>query len=320
MHAITHEVIEKYPDGYPPFPPEYSKYFKKSPIAWTVMYNPSVAKKMTFHLDEHFAHVPPSCYCLNDPDSSLEFIRTNQRNHRFMMEGLVETYPTANVLKRFKSKFNATVDSALRDAEFPDGFEYGSGKVRDFAYVSDPQEKISPAFAVFAPAKDKADADCIIKEFTDDFQATGYYMTSYRLMDDALPGFLLVLMQLEAKYTDMLADLADVLYHVAPIRCLPKILKNGLVPKAKSAEFKYDDRVYLFNKCPQADVYRYGAYKAKLAGDDGFCVFKARKDDLLNDQLFKSGKQKLYLDSAFNDEEHPQVAVFTYGNVPPRIL
>lgn len=320
MHAITHETIEKYPNGYPPFPPEYSRYFKKSPVAWTVMYNPPVAEKMTFHLDEHFSRVPPSCYCLNDPDSVVKYIREHQRNYRFVMEGLIATYPTKKVLSRYKSTFKEVVRKELADAEFPASFEFGSGKLQDWVLVEDESEEVSPSVGVFVPAADELDADRILKAFADDFQATGYYLTSYQVFRDALPGFLIVFIQFEAKYTNKLAELADVLYHVTPLKHLPKVLKNGLVPKAKSSEFKYDSRIYLFNKCPKDVVYSYGTAKAVSEHDIGFCVFKTRKEDLLNDLLFKDGKQKLYLDPAFCDEEHPQTAVFTYGNVPLRAL
>lgn len=69
-------------------------------------------------------------------------------------------------------------------------------------------------------------------------------------------------------------------------------------------------------------MYRYGIAKAAGSGDTGFCVFKVQKQDLLDDQLFKNGKQRLYLDPTFSLSQDctDQTAVFTYGNVPLRTL
>ena len=120
----------------------------------------------------------------------------------------------------------------------------------------------------------------------------------------------------------MLVDLADVLYHISPLKNLPKILKNGLVPYSKANNFSYDDRVYLFNKCDRSTVYNYAIYKTKEAKDTGFCVFKIFKNKLLNDPLFKNGKQKFYLDPAFSmdDNKTDQTAIFTRNNIPLRIM
>ena len=55
--------------------------------------------------------------------------------------------------------------------------------------------------------------------------------------------------------------------------------------------------------------------------DNGFCVFKVNKDRLLNDQIFKDGKQRFYLDPAYSmTDTTDQTAIFTYGNIPLRVL
>lgn len=164
-----------------------------------------------------------------------------------MTEGLIATYPTKNVLRRYRSTFEDVVEKKLVSAEFPAGFEFGNGKLRDWALVEDESVEVSPSLGVFVPAADEADAERLVRKFTDDFKATGYYLTSYQLFRDSMPSFLMLFIQLEAKYTNKLVDLADTLYHVTPLKRLPKVVKNGLVPKAKSDVFKYDGRVYMFN-------------------------------------------------------------------------
>ena len=113
--------------------------------------------------------------------------------------------------------------------------------------------------------------------------------------------------------------LADVLLHVAPLKYFDKIKKNGLVPKAKSAEFKYNDRVYLFNQCKESLAVSYGKYKAKDMNDNGFCIFKIQKNNLENFKNYKNGKLRFYVDTAFETENGVQ-AIFTYNNVPLELL
>ena len=98
----------------------------------------------------------------------------------------------------------------------------------------------------------------------------------------------------------MLSELESVLYHVSPLKYLNRILKNGLVPYSKAKNFKYEPRVYLFNKCPKEQIFDYGVFKTQEIDDNGFCVFKISKEKLLNDPIFKDGRQRFYLDPAFS--------------------
>lgn len=230
---------------------------------------------------------------------------------------MIATYPTEKVLKHFKSLFRKHVQPSLvEEPMFPEN----SQKVYDFAELSDEDEEISPLMMVCVPATDEKDAERLVKVFTDELVKTGYYMSSYDICKTS--RCLFVYIQFEAKYTNMLVDLADVLYHVSPLKNLQKILKNGLVPYSKANSFKYDDRIYLFNKCDKATVYDYAIYKTIEAKDTGFCVFTVFKSKLLDDPLFKDGKQKFYLDPAFSlsDSKTDQTAIFTRINVPLRIL
>lgn len=128
-------------------------------------------------------------------------------------------------------------------------------------------------------------------------------------------------MTFEAKYNDFELELQDKLFHVAPIKYLEKIRKNGLVPYSKSFEFKYEPRVYLFNKCDKNLMLLYGREKARSCNDIGFCVFKVLKTKLFGDQIYKDGKQKFYLDPMFADAiKLDSKAIFTYENIPRRLL
>lgn len=150
--------------------------------------------------------------------------------------------------------------------------------------------------------------------------AYGYLLTSIeKLEHEKMPDVDLLVIQFETKYPVLAFKLADVLLHIAPCKYFEKIKKNGLVPKSKSSEFKYDDRVYLFNQCREDLAIEYGKYKAKTENDTGFCVFKIRRDTLENDPNYKTGKLRFYVDSAFGTGNEIQ-AIFTYSNVPLRLI
>ena len=71
------------------------------------------------------------------------------------------------------------------------------------------------------------------------------YISEHKYMNDIK----ILILQFEAKFPKNKFEFADILLHVTPFKYLEKIKKFGLVPKSKSAEFKYDDRIYLFNQC-----------------------------------------------------------------------
>lgn len=275
-----------------------------------------LSKNIQFHFEKHLSSGWSRYFCINDSDSSIAYIREHESKFKILDEGLIATYPTEKVLNYFKTQYRKHVQPSLVEKTFPGS----STKLYDFVELSDDHEEISPLLMICVPASDEKDAERLVKVFTDEFVKTGYYMTSYDITETS--ECLLVQIQFEAKYTDMLVDLADVLYHVSPLKNLQKILKNGLVPYSKASRFNYDDRVYLFNKCDRSTVYDYAFYKMEEAKDTGFCVFKVLKNTLLNDPLFKDGKQKFYLDPAFSldNGKTDQTAIFTRSNIPLRIM
>lgn len=297
---------------------EYLHYFNKvSGSRLVQMRGSKTLSKYLKFTPSHHIHEQSQCFCINDEDRVVNSIREKEKRLSIIQEGLIVTYPTEKVVNHFKKEFHKTVSPELVDANMPSSDQ----KVVDFLVLSDENVNVSPEIMVCLPAKDDADIKRLVKYFTDDFVKSGYYLMAYDIKDANDIKYAYV--QFEAKYNDMLVELEDILYHVSPFKYLPKILKNGLVPYSKSQQFKYEDRIYLFNKCPQQQVYDYGTYKAVENKDVGFCVFKVLKTKLLNDPIFKDGKQRFYLDTAFSmteDGTTDQTAVFTYGNIPKRIL
>lgn len=252
------------------------------------------SKKISDYIDFETKSHECERFCINDRSNIVAKIRLNESKFMILDEGLIMTYPTEKVLSYFKHLYVKYVSNDLIDAVFPGT----SAKISEFKELSDDTERISPLLMICVPAHDDKDAKRLVRIMTDEFAKTGYYMTSYDLND--IGDFKLVYIQFEAKYTDMLSEIEPVLYHVSPLKYLNKILKNGLVPYSKAKNFEYSPRVYLFNKCPKEQIFDYGLFKAREINDNGFCVFKVNKDRLLNDQIFKDGKQRFYLDSAFS--------------------
>ena len=295
------------------FTEAYKRYFRKSPGAFVIKSRNT--KKISDYVGVESKSHECCSFCLNDKSSAINGIRLNESGFMILDEGLITTYPTEKVLSHFKRLYAKYVSDDLADAVFPGT----NAKISDFRELSDTTERVSPLLMICVPAHDDEDARRLVKAMTDEFAKTGYYMTSYDMNNTT--DFMLVYIQFEAKYTDMLSELEPVLYHVSPLKYLDKILKNGLVPYSKAKNFEYEPRVYLFNRCPKEQVFDYGLYKAQETNDNGFCVFKISKDKLLNDPVFKDGKQRFYLDPAFSmSDTTDQTAIFTYGNIPLRVL
>lgn len=297
---------------------EYRDYFMKNPGSRLFMTRGrKVSSGMTFRLNEHVCPgLRPDGWALNDPASALKFIREHERGISILDEGLIETYPTEKVVNHFrKVLFRKFVNPRLKDVKIP----HTNVKTVDYLELSDPLERVSPMMTVCVPCDGKDDVKRLVGVMTDKFMKFGYYMTSYETEYSSTAIFAFI--AFEAKYTNMLADLSGALLHVSPIRYEQKILRNGLIPYSKSLKFGYPPRVYLFNRCPRHKVLKYGMYKAGSVGDRGFCLYMVKKDKLLSDPIFKDGKQRFYLDPAFSASEiTDQTAVFTYGNIPLRII
>ncbi len=77
-------------------PIEYKLYFRKSSSAWTIRSRGKnlLSEHIDFKFSKHFSNYQPKYFCLNDPVSSVSYIRKNESNIKILDEGLIATYPT----------------------------------------------------------------------------------------------------------------------------------------------------------------------------------------------------------------------------------
>ena len=267
------------------------------------------------------------CHCLNSPANLRKFIHSNplfSASEKLLDEGLIRTYPTDMFMKEFKKLVNDQIPNELKTLTFDDiGIEeYGNSNAFMFVDKSEEYDEISNQIAIVVPiySKNAHNFNIWLNKSLEKLYAYGYILTSIEKLEHSkLPDIDVLVIQFEAKYPSSAFKLADILLHVAPYRYFEKIKKNGLVPKSKSSEFKYDDRVYLFNQCKESLVVEYGKYKAKSMNDNGFCVFKIQRSKLENDANYKNGKMRFYVDLSFETDNDVQ-AIFTYSNIPLNLL
>lgn len=272
--------------------------------------------------------VVKSLKCHSCPDSQFNLTRLVHENEvkkgiRFMFEGLIKTFPTEKFANAFINEMRNLVPEELRDLTFGDvGCPTMDEDQPIFETVdmSDEIDGVSALVAFTIPLyKDN------LKKFKDDLLKVvrnvyvfGYDLSSLEyLQHNLMPELSIMVVQMEARFTKGGFKIGDILHHVAPLKYLQKIRKNGLVPKSKSSEFNYSDRVYLFNRCPMDVVLEYGKSKARDVGDEGFCLFSVSRRKL--DALNKHGNLNLYIDWAFGDFDNP-IALFTYGNIPSSVI
>ena len=227
-------------------------------------------------------------------------------------------------MKELEKLVNSQVPDELKTLAFGDvGIEYGSNsRVFMFSDRSEEHDKVSSQISIIIPiySKDAHSFNLWLNSSLEKLYVYGYMLTSIEKLEHSKrPDIDLLVIQFEAKYPSSAFKLANVLLHVAPYKYFQKIKRNGLVPKSKSSEFKYDDRVYLFNQCEESLVVEYGKYKAKSVNDNAFCVFKIQRSNLENDINYKNGKMRFYVDSSFETDDGIQ-AVFTYSNIPLKLL
>ncbi len=264
-------------------------------------------------------------YKVNNPINlkTLIYEKETKKNIKFTSEGLITTYPTENFTLMLKNYFKDKIKDSLKRYTFKDfGIDNSDDIVFGYIDKESEEDNISPMLSFLVPiySSELDKNEEILKDIADKSYLFGYYLTSidylkHKYMNDIK----ILILQFEAKFPKNKFEFADILLHVTPFKYLEKIKKFGLVPKSKSAEFKYDDRIYLFNQCSKNIAINYGTYKAKENNDDKFCVFKILKTNLVNDPKFKNGKLNFYIDSAF-DNENGVTAVFTYNNISLDLL
>lgn len=102
----------------------------------------------------------------------------------------------------------------------------------------------------------------------------------------------------------------DTLYHICPLKYVPKILKNGLQPKQGERKTKHLERLYLFVTEP--DDWHYIAEHFKESRkDEPYALLKVNVKNLKD-------RVKFYYDSNVY-REYPK-AVYTYEPIPNNVI
>ena len=263
-----------------------------------------------------------SVHCLNSPFNLARLLHENETRHgiRYLNEGIAKTYPTKKFVKAFEKIANELVPNELKSLKTSDIGEDGDENLFMMTYQTPEVDGVSSIVSIAIPIY-KRDMDNAKKRLLSFVETTyrtyGYNLSSIdELSQTTLDDIAILSIQFEARHSnENKVKLCDVMYHVAPMRMLPKIRKQGLVPKSKSSEFKYEGRVYLFNDCPMDKILSYGEYKANSIGDSGFCLFSIDGKGIQELNSYKNGKLGMYVDWTFNAENEVE-AIFTYGNIP----
>ena len=267
--------------------------------------------------------------CREHSDSPFNLTRLvyeNEVKHdiKFLYEGLVKTYPSDKFCGMFVRHMEKNiVPDELKDLTFGDigcSDVPPNDKILGTVDFSDEVDGVCTmmAFAVPLYKKDIGEFKDDLYKAVRDMYVYGYDLSSVeRLEHDSMPEIEVMIVQMEARFSKDKFKVSSILHHVAPLKILKKIRKNGIVPKSRSSEFNYSERVYLFNSAPLETMLKYGEYKAREEKDDGFCLFTIRKGEL--DRLNKHGECNLYMDWGFSGKDNP-VALFTYGNIPPSAI
>ena len=266
-----------------------------------------------------------SYWSLNSTSNLAKLIYENETKHgiKYLSEGLITTYPTKKFATMFKNSISKHVPDELKDLTFADvGIDDDIQKVYMYTEKTEESDNVSAmiAFAIPVYKSDLVDFQEQLRQLVDYIYVYGYDLTSvdkisHELMDDID----VLRIQFEARHSKDKFQLANELMHVAPFSLLEKIKKQGLVPKSKSSEFKYDSRVYLFNQCSQQLAVNYGIYKANQCNNKKFCVFKILKKKLEADSSYRNGKLAFYVDNSFSADCNVE-AIFTYNNIKLSLL
>ena len=260
--------------------------------------------------------------------SRLIYETETSKGIRYIGEGLIATYPTRKFMDSLLHRLRAELPYELKKLTFGDidAPDYGFDKDEALFganYATTEVDGVSAMFSIVVPVY-KNDMDGFrkyIKDEVDSQYVYGYDLTAINEINQVKRKDIVVLVfQFEARFSKDKFRLTDVLYHVSPLKNLPKIRKRGLVPTSKSSQFNYKDRVYLFNQCPTTTIVSYGMDKASAENDIGFCVFTIQRNNLESLETFKNGKLDFYVDWEFEVDDNKVEAVFTYNNVPLSIM
>lgn len=267
--------------------------------------------------------------CINSGERVIDKKRLHESNVVIVYEAAIKTYPTKNAIEFIEKWLDDNLPQDLKDIKYSDVGISGYMRIIDNIFAPNEDEEISPMIQLMIPyySGTRGDAEFLklIRKLSDDLYVYGYMYSSKTEFDVpkqplTTSDITVYAIAFEARYTELKVDFDKKLYHVVPMRILDKIRKNGIVPRCGSTEFKYPERVYLFNKAKLTSIENYG----KTKSPEGFCILSIDSEKLKNDPQYKSGKMRFYLDPAFtptDDEDvRSSMAVFTYSNIRPELI
>ena len=282
-------------------------------------------------------------------NSMKELLARESERVRYMSEAELKTFPAAKlvaaVCKAFarQTGLPAAVDDEMRGLYrvMPDGrvdaadpeqgdlkcavryFELPSG----FSVESGISGNVVFYFSCSAGAAEIVKKKCLAKMV----QAGHWcgYNYVYCVYEERSRNFMV---GFEPMHGESGFETGGALYHVAPSNLEGRILRQGIVPKSKSAilggpngwsgtKFEHPDRVYFFTKFDMdmferfAEQVRgkssvYDAVRKTCGPVREFTVFEIDRSKMKNYNLYRDGMFD-------NDDPDSPVAVYTYSNVPP---
>lgn len=286
---------------------------------------------------------------INSPHRLTSLIREFEHAVSYVSEGLIRTFPTKLLIKRYRKFVSTHMDSVFADMKIKDLIPVerncGNTKVIDYSWCNEPTLEISPLVR-FIYVAFKADdfAKTTLSDLVNDMYACGYNLSRCSMVGGAIKsvnGEPIEVFQIvfEAKFSDFEFNLADELYHVTPIRFMKKISANGIVPTHKAVFFNYPDRVYLFNFGKDVSFARkiqvmksymrqrinsfMDVYGSSANQVEDYCALRVRRDKLESYEPYKSGKLDFYIDACYDGNvgrTSDSPAIFTYGNIPRKLI
>lgn len=294
-----------------------------------------ISRLLDVPFSEHWPDNLPKFHglCIQDINnpfnlSKLIYEHEASKGIRYIGEGLIVTYPTKKFMDSLLRRMRSELPYELKKLTFGDidVLDYGFDKDDELFganYATTEVDGVSAMFCIVVPVL-KSDMDRFkkyIKQEVDSQYVYGYGLTAINEIEQhKLDDVVVLVLQFEARFSKDKFKFTDVLYHVSPLKNLPKIRKRGFVPMSKSSEFSYNDRVYLFNQCPTSTIVSYGMDKAAKANDIGFCMFTIQRKNLESLKTFKNGKLDFYVDWGFEVDDGKVEAVFTYNNIPLSVI
>jgi hypothetical protein len=154
-----------------------------------------------------------------------------------LYEGLITSYPLHEVIGILERK-GYNVKGNYKNNTFSLKFEFSEDKNKAYSEFEEIM-RITNNCGYFCSNMKGENKE-------NEFKIFKYSLEKFKDLIDI--EFNLINFSFEAKYDIIIERIPEVLYHLTPTRNVPKILKNGLVPKSRSKKAYHPDRIYLAKK------------------------------------------------------------------------